>query len=550
MLKCSALLLSMLLSASAVIAQEAIVREEAPPKEQAVPKLPGTTWSGDETLKGFGKLVFQFKDQGVVTMIDARKEPVDGRFKLDANEVTISFRSAEYVGRIVAGVLSGSAEFTAGKRKGESWKWSVRLQTLVAKPGIDKDARTEVVAQGFPAESADPANLAKSDTAWEIEWDLAPVEGKQVKLFRIASAKFMWKDANGAPRWLTVVRNLQLAEAFTQYDNKMTCFLDIAKIGVTRNLPANKELLGPACVGASEILAAVNPANKNKAHKELHYDGLRWMSVYGKTRNETEIRGRKGEKLVLWSAIQAGNYIYLIEYAFTDDGRVVSRLGFTAHNFFKRRNDEGDVHPHIGCWRLDFDLGEPGQGGRRLGGPEHNDLSLVSRVFDKGEGRFKIDSAPFSSDARTREAREGKAKWVAAQFTTLRATSRAVTNSNGKPIAYDLISTRAGTCADLLPIGNAQGLDMDFINYDFWVTRTPTGYKNYHELPAFAANLPLKGQRTTVWHSVPGLHTPRDEDYGGGGADNERGVALTSWVEFALRPRNLFDSTPLYEPLR
>ena len=58
----------------------------------------------------------------------------------------------------------------------------------------------------------------------------------------------------------------------------------------------------------------------------------------------------------------------------------------------------------------------------------------------------------------------------------------------------------------------------------------------------------LEKHALTVWHSSPVLHSIRAEDLGPDGVSNWNGVALTSWSGFALRPRNLFDSTPLYTP--
>jgi len=417
--------------------------------------------------------------------------------------------------------------------------------------------RPELLRQGFPAAQADDADLAKSLTSWEIEWDFTPVAERKVRLFRIVSARFSWKDETGQLRSLIVVRNLQMAEAFAQYDDKATCFLDIAKLPQTVNLEAKEEFLGPACVAPGKVLHSSNPDLNNLVYKELHYDGLRWVSVYGKTQNDRDvtIRAHKGEKLILWSAIRANNYVYLVEYDFTDDGRIIARLGFAAHNFFDRaklpinkygfRLHDQDVHLHAGCWRMEFDLGDPS---KKVGGPASNELSLVSRVWDKRAGRFQVDSIPFPGDGRSKEACEGKAKWVASEFTTLRAQSTEVKNSRGLPIAYDLLTTRTGSAENLLPIADTKGLNMDFINYDYWVTHTPKEFKNYHQLPEIAMGRPLKGQPATVWHSVPVLHVPRDEDFGPGGVDRARGVALTAWIEFTLRPRNLFDSTPLYSP--
>lgn len=445
-------------------------------------------------------------------------------------------------------------EFTAPEKKGakDAKDEKKKAEGPPVKEQPKKAAGVERVRQGFPADKADENDLTKSDTAWEIEWDFAPV-GKQ-KVFRIVSAKFAWKDFKGKPRSLIVARNIQLVEAFTQYDDGKTCWLDIAKVGLN-HVPGNEKFLGPACVDKGKLLESEIPGFNKKVYQELHYDGLRWISIYGDdppAKKVEDYRARRGEKLILWSAIASGNYVYMMEYNFTDDGRIVCRLGFTAHNFFDRvklpnrrttygfRLNDGDVHPHIGCWRLDFDLSDPV---RNQGGPESNELKIVRRVFENG--KFRQDARPFPGVGNM-AAMEGKAKWVGKHFTTLRAESAVVKNTRGAPIAYDLVSTRTGTAEDLMPIHQAAGVKMDFVHYDFWVTRTPKDFKHYYQLPDFAKGQPLAGQGTTVWHSVPALHVPRDEDFGPGGVDAERGAALTEWIGFTLRPRNLFDGTPLY----
>jgi Cu2+-containing amine oxidase len=58
---------------------------------------------------------------------------------------------------------------------------------------------------------------------------------------------------------------------------------------------------------------------------------------------------------------------------------------------------------------------------------------------------------------------------------------------------------------------------------------------------------PLAVERKTLWHSVGALHSPRDEDFGPVVVDAARGAALTEWVGFTLRPRNLFDGTPSFD---
>ena len=71
--------------------------------------------------------------------------------------------------------------------------------------------------------------------------------------------------------------------------------------------------------------------------------------------------------MILWSTYYGANYRYLVEYTFTDDGMLTCRLGPTGRNIFNRQDDLRDTHLHIGCWRLEFDLGDPLSG---AGGPK------------------------------------------------------------------------------------------------------------------------------------------------------------------------------------
>src|SRR5262249_23611016 len=116
---------------------------------------------------------------------------------------------------------------------------------------------TNIVRQGFPAGSADPNNLTKSETAWEIGWELTHPTNKPFSppgsVLRIKSAKFMWKDKSGKPQWVVVARMLELSEIYVPYDNGTTAFLDIHDMPFYIT-PARKEFPGPACVPPGEAL--------------------------------------------------------------------------------------------------------------------------------------------------------------------------------------------------------------------------------------------------------------------------------------------------------
>jgi Cu2+-containing amine oxidase len=366
-------------------------------------------------------------------------------------------------------------------------------------------------------------------------------------VLRIRSAKFMWKDRYGKPQWIAVARMLELAEIYVPYDNGWTAILDIHDMPF-HITPARKEFLGPNCVLPGEILPSSNLAWSGTVHKEVHDDGIRWMSAETDDRNQIADRARRGEKMILWSTYYGANYRYLIEYSFGDDGMITCRLGPTGRNIFNRQEDQRDTHLHIGCWRLEFDLGDPSSG---TGGPKDNDVLLVRRVFDEVSERFGQIAKPFAKNSHG-QACEGSARWSAEDFTAVRVQSRVRKNAHGRPVAFDLIPQRVGALRQLQPEGGTYATDMDFINYDFWVTRTESGFTDYIDVPHYASQRrPLTGYPTTVWHCTPALHFPRGEDFGSeDGKSSYAGLAITFWTGFYVKPRDLFDSTPLYEPRR
>src|SRR5207244_26525 len=80
-------------------------------------------------------------------------------------------------------------------------------------------------------------------------------------------------------------------------------------------------------------------AGSGTMHKEVHDDGVRWMSAETAGFNRIADRVRRGEKMVLWATYYGANYRYLIEYGFGDDGTITCRIGPTGRNIFNRRTD-------------------------------------------------------------------------------------------------------------------------------------------------------------------------------------------------------------------
>ena len=386
-----------------------------------------------------------------------------------------------------------------------------------------------IVRQGFPAAHADPKDLTKSDTAWEIDWTITDNNGRDSQVLEIRSAKFMYHDEKGKVRWITVAENLRMAEMFVPYDTTRPTYLDVGAFKF-RLVPAREEYLGPNCVAPGEILQSEDKSMSNKVLKEVHDDGLRWLNGRGKA--------RRGEKMMLWSMLSAGNYRYVMEFTFKDDGIIVCKAGATAHNLRNLMADRSDIHLHVGCWRCDMPLTDPTDPKADAG---KNKVMLVTRHPNpkKPKGHFVISEKLFNPDDKG-ESREGWADWVAEEFTTLRVESTVRKNSNGKATAYDYLPLRFGAVRNY-PQRH------EFINHDFWVTRSEARFHTYSQVPQYVKEKrTLKDQPVTIWHNSPGIHVPRGEDFGPDGKSRNAGVALTFWVGFLMRPRNLFDSTPLY----
>ena len=58
--------------------------------------------------------------------------------------------------------------------------------------------------------------------------------------------------------------------------------------------------------------------------KEVRDRGLAWKDYAHGV--------RRGRELVIWGALEAGNYMYIMSYAFHDDGTIAFRVGATGQN--------------------------------------------------------------------------------------------------------------------------------------------------------------------------------------------------------------------------
>ncbi len=339
------------------------------------------------------------------------------------------------------------------------------------------------VIQEFPSR-------ASMQTAWRVRWDHATGKG----LF-ITGAWF--KRSPNEP-WMRVLWDARVADIFVPYHTGSPRYFDLT--GFSFNLVQAT----PVDAGCCGRLLGTPPV----VVKEVRDRGPLW-------KDDTD--GRRGEELVLWGTVDAANYNYIIQYGFRDDGTMSFRIGATARNLPGR---ETEAHMHNGLWRVDLDLN----------GFLH-DAALLVRHIESTAGLTATDvTAPFNGGL------EGSADWEDLEFLELRVEDTQRTNAQGKRFSYDLLPLRRGSARHLEP----------FSHHDFWVTRYRGTELNYAQLPTYVSNTEsVIDNDVVLWHISPVHHLPRDEDGRFEGAF-WRGVALLMWGGFDLRPRNLFDETPLH----
>ncbi|MBI1830131.1 MAG: hypothetical protein HYR84_01615, partial [Planctomycetes bacterium] len=182
-----------------------------------------------------------------------------------------------------------------------------------------------------------PANQANWDTAWKIDWDIETAQqaadqgigfrasGRSV-LFKIKKAYF--KPGKNA-EWIQVLEDAHPQEFYVPYYFRQTRFFDLRDVGGYTTLTAKEGGAVSQLLGKSKQVIA-----------ELRDTGPAYK--FGGT-------SRRSEELTLWANFQAGNYTYMVEYGFRDDGGIVFRHSPTGYNYFSHLDA---THMHGSYWRI------------------------------------------------------------------------------------------------------------------------------------------------------------------------------------------------------
>lgn len=246
---------------------------------------------------------------------------------------------------------------------------------------------------------------------------------------------------------------------------------------------------------------------------------------------------RRSQELVLWGIYDAGNYDYIQEFGFHDDGTISLRTGATGYLNPERPEV---AHLHDSLWRIDLDIN----------GAAGDSAFLTGHlpVLEDPTGLTAQDlTVPFN------EGVEGAADWQPEQFSTLIIQDTAL-NAAGRPMGYELQPLRTGSARHF-------GATEKWTLHDFWVTRlrptedtrwavvppgTPFVGPDGFLLPYVADQQSVMNGDLVVWYLASAHHDPISEDLD---VNQKPAVTLVHWYGLDLKPHDFFDFNPLGGPL-
>jgi hypothetical protein len=361
--------------------------------------------------------------------------------------------------------------------------WSAFVLFRAAAAAAVCSSGTELV-QSFPSAGGD---LSEWKLCWRVETLPNESGGEASETLVISEATF--RPGGGAAPHVEVLGDLRMVEVFVPYDAGQPRFQDLGELSFDLVALDAAECSGTRLAG-------------NRICRELLDRELAW-------REPGAPPGRRGEKLVLWSILNASNYDYVMYYAFFDDGTVEVRAGATGRKL--GGPDDTDGHTHAFAWRADLDIAGAGGDTVALQSSKYNGISVREK------------HAHLST--------EGGFAWDAESFTHVEVEDESSLNGRGRPRGYVLSPARSG-----LPKFREA-----WARQPIWVTRShgPGEELRAEELPSYADKESVAGEDVVVWY-IDAHHHEGDM------RDEDRDAVPILWVGFRLDPQNYWDRTPFF----
>ena len=245
----------------------------------------------------------------------------------------------------------------------------------------------------------------RKGTAWKVHF----ARGVHKGLY-ITGA---WFKRDLGEDWIKVLNDARVAELFVPYhQSSYIRYYDLTSFQFPLN-EVKSEDAGPF----GTLMPPFQGDPFATVVKEVRDRGLAWKDYAHGV--------RRGRELVIWAALEAGNYMYIMSYAFHDDGTIAFRVGATGQNLPGARYQ---AHVHSAHWRIDIDLFD----GKK------NSAMLMRHVEDPASLGAEDVKEPFNGGL------EGGVDWDPKEFTMIRVQCDKQ-NARGEQIGYDLLPLRYGT---------------------------------------------------------------------------------------------------------
>jgi Cu2+-containing amine oxidase len=326
-------------------------------------------------------------------------------------------------------------------------------------------------------------------TEWTLCWSTPSTYG-----LTVTAAYF--RPGPGKPL-IKIFSDARVTDIFVPYHAGSPRFYDLSEFDFPMMTLTSADC--PAAAGGTLL---GNPA---VVCKEVKDRGLAWKMSDG--------RVYRGREVVLWSALQAANYVYVFRWRFRDDGVVVGEIAATGTNL---PGIPTQAHMHNATWRLDIDLN--GAGG--------DNAMLLSHV----------ESGAAAVDSQTVIPTERGLAWNGLRFNALHIFDSQLRNSRGHTSGFMLMPDRTGTSRH----------QETWTQRDLWVTAQDPSQMRPSGLPGYvSANRSVSNTDIVVWYTGSVHHMFRDEDgrFSGG---TFSGATQAMWASFMLKPHNLFDGPPFW----
>jgi primary-amine oxidase len=271
--------------------------------------------------------------------------------------------------------------------------------------------------------------------------------------------------------------------------------------------------------------------------------------------NHTESRAAR-ELVLRWIAT-VGNYDYIFDWTFQQDGTIRVAVGSTgidevkgvaSKNSISRRGEDGAYgtfiadnligvnHDHFFCFKLDLDVDGPNNSFETV---RLKKIRLKGQSLRKSLWVTQPKIAEVESEARLNEDMHEPTLW--------RVINPNLTNALGDPVSYELIPEH--NINDLLDADDYPRKRAGFADYQLWVTPYtpeqaaagvyPNQSRGGEGLPAWTkAKRSISNTDLVLWYTLGFHHTPVAEDWP---------VLPTMWHEFYLRPRGFFSHSPVLD---